>query len=229
MVELDIEKRGSGGSNDGNSSSTTFDLRDGRVSKTATLELTLDGYAAPLTAGNFLYNVSRGAYDGTPLGVSATAVLAGAGARGVPSDATLPLEILPAGAFEPLYRSPLDVAGGELPLLPLSVYGALAASRPRGAPPSEASASEFFFFLYSRQQAGLGGLAFEEGEFSVFGYATPSSNGRDGGGADAAVLLPQISQGDVIVRSRILSGKDRLVVPAAAKGGGGGGEEGEGE
>ena len=94
--------------------------------------------------------------------MSPTAILAGLGARGVPSEATLPLEILPAGAFEPLYRSPLDVAGGELPLLPLSVYGALAASRPGGAPPSEASASEFFVFLYSRQQAGLGGLAFEE-------------------------------------------------------------------
>jgi len=208
VVELDIEKRGG--------SENTFDLRDGRVSKTATLELTLDGYAAPLTAGNFLYNVTRGAYEGTPLGVSATAVLAGAGARGVSSDATLPLEILPAGAFEPLYRSPLDVAGGELPLLPLSVYGALAASRPRGAPPSEASASEFFVFLYSRQQAGLGGLAFEEGEFSVFGYAT--SSGREGV-ADASILLPQISQGDAIVKSRVVSGKERLVVPANGKSG----------
>lgn len=146
--------------------------------------------------------------------VSPTAILAGFGARGVSSEATLPLEILPAGAFEPLYRSPLDVAGGELPLLPLSVYGSLAASRPAGAPPSEASASEFFIFLYSRQQAGLGGLSFEEGEFSVFGYAT----------GNAALLLPQISQEDVIVRTRVVSGKDRLVVPK--KSGGGGGVEG---
>ena len=151
--------------------------------------------------------------------VSPTAILAGLGARGVPSEATLPLEILPAGAFEPLYRSPLDVAGGELPLLPLSVYGALAASRPSGAPPSEASASEFFVFLYSRQQAGLGGLAFEEGEFSVFGYAT---------GPNAAVLLPQISQEDVIVRTRVVSGRERLVVPKRSGGGGGGGGDGEG-
>ena len=218
VVELDIEKRGSrrgvGGQN--SAAAEGFDLRDGRVSKRATLELTLDGYAAPLTAGNFLQNVIKGAYDGTPLGVSPTAILAGLGARGVSSEATLPLEILPAGAFEPLYRSPLDVAGGELPLLPLSVYGSLAASRPAGAPPSEASASEFFVFLYSRQQAGLGGLAFEEGEFSVFGYAT---------GPGAAVLLPQISQEDVIVRTRVISGKERLVVPRKSGGGGGEGAE----
>lgn len=219
VVELDVEKRGTRRGVGGNNSAAAegFYLRDGRVSKTATLELTLDGYAAPLTAGNFLHNIINGAYEGTPLGVSPTAILAGLGARGVSSEATLPLEILPAGAFEPLYRSSLDVARGELPLLPLSVYGALAASRPAGAPPSEASASEFFVFLYSRQQAGLGGLAFEEGEFSVFGYAT---------GPGAAVLLPQISQEDVIVRARVVSGKERLVVPKRS-GGGGGGERAE--
>ena len=70
VVELDIEKRGARRGVGGNNSVAAegFDLRDGRVTKTATLELTLDGYAAPLTAGNFLLNVIRGAYDGTPLG-----------------------------------------------------------------------------------------------------------------------------------------------------------------
>ena len=36
----------------------------------------------------------------------------------------LPLEILAAGDFEPVYRSTLDVRSGELPVLPLSIYGA---------------------------------------------------------------------------------------------------------
>lgn len=40
------------------------------------------------------------------------------------SPAALPLEILAQGEFEPLYRSPLDVRSGELPVLPLSIYGA---------------------------------------------------------------------------------------------------------
>lgn len=80
VVELDIEKRGARRGVGGNNSVAAegFDLRDGRVSKTATLELTLDGYAAPLTAGNFLQNVIKGAYDGTPLG---GAFLSGSQAR----------------------------------------------------------------------------------------------------------------------------------------------------
>lgn len=36
----------------------------------------------------------------------------------------IPLEILPAGQFDPLYRSPLDIQAGELPVLPMSIYGA---------------------------------------------------------------------------------------------------------
>ena len=40
----------------------------------------------------------------------------------------LPMEILPLGEFDPVYRSTLDVQSGELPVLPLSIYGAV---RPR--------------------------------------------------------------------------------------------------
>ena len=37
----------------------------------------------------------------------------------------LPMEILPLGEFDPVYRSTLDVQSGELPVLPLSIYGAV--------------------------------------------------------------------------------------------------------
>ena len=122
----------------------------------ATITLTLDGYSAPLTAGNFAANVAARAYDGAALTVGPAAVLAGAS---VASGSSIPLEILPAGAFDPLYRSPVDVAGGELPTLPLSVFGAVAMARPAGGPPGTASAGEFFMFLYSREQVrrGMGG------------------------------------------------------------------------
>ena len=40
----------------------------------------------------------------------------------------LPIEVLPLGEFDPVYRSTLDVQNGELPVLPLSIYGAV---RPR--------------------------------------------------------------------------------------------------
>ncbi len=42
----------------------------------------------------------------------------------------LPLEILPLGEFDPVYRSTLDIQNGELPVLPLSIYGAVSESLP---------------------------------------------------------------------------------------------------
>ena len=51
-------------------------------------------------------------------------------------------------------------------------------------------------------QAGLSGLAFDEGRFGVFGYITKGME-----------LLPQLQSGDIIVSSKILSGADRLVKP----------------
>jgi len=171
-------------------------------SRKATLIATLDGYSAPVTAGAFTANALAGAYNGTKLTATGTAVLGGAGVR--PGE-VLPLEILPAGAFEPLYRAPLELATGELPTLPLSIYGALAMARPPGSPAADVSAGEFFFFLFSKQQAGLGGLAFDEGEFPVFGYVTGN-----------AAALAQIAAGDSVESVRVVAGADRLVKPGAA-------------
>ena len=47
------------------------------------------------------------------------------------------------------------------------------------APPGEApvpdgycASDEFFIYKFSREQAGLSGLAFDEGTFGVFGFVT---------------------------------------------------------
>ena len=180
----------------------------GADSDKATVTLTLDGYSAPVTAGNFAANVRAGVYDGLVLTATPTAVLGGSDIQPdrLPGRrATLPLELLPAGAFDPVYRSPLDVGGGELPVLPLSVYGSLAMSRPTGVGTGEASASGFFLFLYNRSTSGLSGLAFEEGEFSVLGYVT--------GGSET---LSRLRTGDVIKRAVLVDGAGRLVVPTQA-------------
>ena len=39
--------------------------------------------------------------------------------------------MLPAGEFDLVYRSPLDPRSGELPVLPLSITGALAMAKPQ--------------------------------------------------------------------------------------------------
>jgi cyclophilin family peptidyl-prolyl cis-trans isomerase len=46
----------------------------------ARLGITLDGYSAPLTAGNFAANVTDGLYNGRPLNASYASVLVGRGA-----------------------------------------------------------------------------------------------------------------------------------------------------
>lgn len=141
-----------------------------------------------------------GAYDGTKLSCTSQAVL---------SDNTLdrsigysvPLEIMPSGQFEPLYKTMLSVQDGELPVLPLSVYGAVAMAHSEDSE-QYSSPNQFFFYLYDKRNAGLGGLSFDEGQFSVFGYATA---GRE--------ILSQIKTGDIIRSAKLLEGRDRLVLP----------------
>jgi Cyclophilin type peptidyl-prolyl cis-trans isomerase/CLD len=170
-----------------------------------TLTVVLDGYNAPLTAGNFAALVKRGVYDGIALtGSQADEALFALPGRS-PLRASLPLEVRAQGDFEPRWRSPLDVfdGGGELPVLPLSVYGAVAASR--GPQAAESDGSGLFLFRFHKQEAGLGGLSFSEGEFSVAGYVT-----------EGGELLRQLHDGDSIRRARIVKGEENLVVPTAA-------------
>lgn len=164
----------------------------------ATMTLVIDGYSAPVTGGNFVRNVLEGVYCGLPLSANGSSVTAG---RGALPGRTIPLEALPSGQFDLVYRSPLDVRDGELPVLPLSIYGALAMSHAPGDGASEglAAADEFFIFKFDRQSAGLSGLSFEEGEFGVFGYITKGTE-----------LISQLSGRDIIKSARLLSGGDRL-------------------
>lgn len=113
----------------------------------------------------------------------------------------IPLEILAAGDFNPLYRIELDVQGGELPVLPLSITGAIAMTH---LPDTDAfvSGDEWFVYRFDKQQAGLSGLAFDEGTFGVFAYIT---SGMD--------EIGRLASGDKIVSAKIVSGADKLVRP----------------
>ena len=79
--------------------------------------------------------------------------------------------------FEPVYRVPLDVfGGGDLPVLPLSVYGAAAMSRGTGG--NDSDPTTFFFYRFSRNSAGLGGLAFDEGQVRLHSAPRFDQNSR---------------------------------------------------
>ncbi|KAG8364975.1 hypothetical protein BUALT_Bualt18G0054400 [Buddleja alternifolia] len=191
VVEFAIEK------GDG---STFSPESAGQPRNTAMIQVVLDGYSAPLTAGNFAKLVVDGVYDGVKLNCTDQAILSDAG-LGKEKGYSVPLEIMPSGQFEPLYKTTLSVQDGELPVLPLSVYGAVVMAH-SDVSEELSSPNQFFFYLYDKRNAGLGGLSFDEGQFSVFGYTTV---GRE--------TLSQIKSGDVIRSAKLVEGQDRLVLP----------------
>ncbi|KAL5197843.1 hypothetical protein ABZP36_001355 [Zizania latifolia] len=195
VVEFSVEK------GDG---STFFPTSGGEPKSVATIQVVIDGYSAPLTAGNFAKLVLDGAYDGVTLKGASQAIIADneSGKKGY----TVPLEVMPAGQFEPLYRTPLSIQDGELPVLPLSVYGAVAMAHNVDSD-EYSSPSQFFFYLYDKRNSGLGGISFDEGQFSVFGYTT---DGRE--------VLSQIKTGDIIRSAKLVQGRERLVLPPEASG-----------
>ncbi|MCL7033927.1 hypothetical protein MKW94_028955 [Papaver nudicaule] len=189
-VEFTIEK------GDG----STFSQAAGAEPKDqATIQVVIDGYSAPLTAGNFAKLVLDGAYDGVKLNTVNQAILSANEEKS--NGYSVPLELMPSGQFEPLYKTKLSIQDGELPVLPLSVYGAVAMAH-SDISEEDSSPFQFFFYLYDKRNAGLGGLSFDEGQFSVFGYTTV---GRD--------VLPQIKTGDIIRSAKLVEGQDRLILP----------------
>ncbi|XP_064940060.1 peptidyl-prolyl cis-trans isomerase CYP37, chloroplastic-like isoform X2 [Musa acuminata AAA Group] len=179
--------------------STFFPSAGGEPKTTTTIQVVLDGYSAPLTSGNFAKLVIDGAYDGVKLKCASQAILSDNELENY--GYSVPLEMIPSGQFEPLYKTTLSVQDGELPVLPLSVYGAVAMAHNIDSE-EYSSPSQFFFYLYDKRNSGLGGLSFDEGQFSVFGYTV---GGRE--------VLPQIKTGDIIRSAKLVRGQDRLILP----------------
>ncbi|CAL9168124.1 unnamed protein product [Musa hybrid cultivar] len=179
--------------------STFFPSAGGEPKTTTTIQVVLDGYSAPLTSGNFAKLVIDGAYDGVKLKCASQAILSDNELENY--GYSVPLEMIPSGQFEPLYKTTLSVQDGELPVLPLSVYGAVAMAHNIDSE-EYSSPSQFFFYLYDKRNSGLGGLSFDEGQFSVIGYTV---GGRE--------VLPQIKTGDIIRSAKLVRGQDRLILP----------------
>ena len=167
----------------------------------AVIAITVDGYSAPITAGNFVRNVQMGVYANQKLLVNQDAIQIGAQGTSI---GALPLELMASDDFEPSYRIPLSVQSGEFPVLPLSIYGSVAMTHLPGADASVGfvSSRQFFIYKYQRQASGLAGLSFDEGNFGVFGYVTKG-----------AELLNKLEPGDVVVGARVADGAEKLRLP----------------
>lgn len=173
----------------------------------------VDGYSAPVTAGNFVDLVQRGFYNGLPFIRAEDFYVLQIGDPPGPAEGfigpktkqyrAIPLEVLVEGDQEPTYGITLEDAGRykDLPVLPFSSYGALAMARP-GEDPNGGS-SQFFFFLFEPELTPAG-LNLLDGRYSVFGYVV---EGKE--------VLEQLKAEDKIESAKVVKGLDYLQQPTA--------------
>ncbi len=171
----------------------------------------VDGYSAPITAGNFVDLVQRGFYDGLAFTRAEDNYVLQIGDPPGPEVGfvdpktkqyrAIPLEVLVEGDKEPTYGITMEDAGRykELPVLPFSAFGAMAMARPGDDP--NGGSSQFFFFLFEPELTPAG-LNLLDGRYSVFGYVT---EGKD--------VLEKLKAGDKIQSARVVKGLENLVQP----------------
>ena len=177
------------------------------------ITVVLDGYSAPVTAGNFVDLVDRGFYNGLPFIRSEESYVLQTGDPegkdiGFIDPATgkyrnVPLEVLVRDDKEPVYGITLEDAGRyrDEPVLPFSAYGTVAMARTETDPDS--ASSQFFFFLFEPELTPAG-LNLLDGRYTVFGYMI---EGKE--------VLDQLKQGDKIVSAKVIKGMENLVKPQA--------------
>jgi peptidylprolyl isomerase len=172
------------------------------------INLTVDGYTAPVTAGNFVDLVQRGFYNNLAFTRAENDYVLQIGDP--PGDEVgfidpktkkyraIPLEIMVKGDKEPMYGITMEDAGRfrEEPVLPFSSYGALAMARSDADP--NGGSSQFFFFLFEPELTPAGRNLLD-GRYTVFGYVT---SGQE--------VLGQLKADDKIQSAKVIEGADLL-------------------
>ena len=175
------------------------------------LTLVVDGYSAPITAGNFVDLVQRGFYDGLEFIRSEQSYVLQTGDPPGPEVGfidpdsgeyrNIPLEILVKGDEEPIYSFTLEEIGRfrEQPVLPFSAYGTVAMARPESE--NDGGSSQFFFFLFQPELTPAG-VNLLDGRYTVFGYVVEGKK-----------VLEKLGKGDKIISAKVVAGLENLVEP----------------
>lgn len=176
-----------------------------------TITVVVDGYSAPVTAGNFVDLVQRGFYDGLEFIRAEDSYVLQTGDPAGPDQGfidpangkyrAIPLEVLVKGDPKPTYGITLEQAGRykDEPVLPFSAYGAVAMARPEFE--VNGGSSQFFFFLFEPELTPAGRNLLD-GRYSVFGYLT---EGKE--------VLEKLKEGDKIQSAKVIEGAENLVQP----------------
>ncbi|MEO0409908.1 MAG: peptidylprolyl isomerase [Cyanobacteria bacterium P01_A01_bin.135] len=184
------------------------------VTDKGSMLITVDGYNAPVTAGNFVDLVQRGFYDGLPVTREEEFYVVQMGDPDGPDDGfvdpdtgkvrTVPMEIAIQDDDEPVYGMTLEQAGLYLadPVLPFSAYGTLAMARPDSDPNGGSSQ---FFFLRFESELTPAGINLLDGRYAVFGYVVENEE-----------VLDRLRVGDRIQSMTVVEGGENLRQPSAA-------------
>lgn len=178
------------------------------------LTVVVDGYSAPVTAGNFVDLVQRGFYNGLEFTRSEESYFLQTGdppgkEQGFIDPKTgkyraIPLEVLVEGDKLPTYGITLEEAGRyiDMPVLPFSAFGALVQARPESE--VNGGSSQIFFFLFEPELTPAGRNLLD-GRYAVFGYLT---EGKE--------VLDKLKAGDKIESATVVQGIENLVEPQGA-------------
>lgn len=188
-----------------------FDV-DGTLYDGLKLTTVVDGYTAPLTAGNFVDLVNKGFYNGFKIQRSDGFVVQtgdptaeGKGDKnGYVQDGKIrnvPLEVYVKGDKEPIYSATFDDdgRGGYAAALPFNAYGALGMAREEYN--VDSASSQWFWLLFDSDLTPAGENLLD-GRYACFGYTI-----------DGARLLSDVKEGDTIVSAKVTSGLANLVEP----------------
>jgi cyclophilin family peptidyl-prolyl cis-trans isomerase len=192
-------------------------LLDGKSYPEAKLTMIIDGYAAPVTAGNFIDLVQKKFYDGMdiqrsdgfviqtgdPVGEATGYVGPGGKAvgNGPHGERQIPLEIYVKGDKGPFYESTIEdeMRGGQATVLPFSSYGAMGWAREEYE--VNTGSSQFFWLLFDSDLTPAGKNVLD-GRYPCFGYVV-----------DGADFLSVIKEGDIIVSAKVTEGLEKLKPP----------------
>jgi peptidylprolyl isomerase len=177
------------------------------------IAIVVDGYSAPVNAGNFVDLVQRGFYDGLPFQSTEDSFVVQTGDPqgsevGFVDPKTkqyraIPLEVLVKEEEKPIYENTLEDVGIYLPdlALPFNAYGAVALARP--SDDANGGSSQFFFFKFDTELTPPG-FNLMDGRYSVFGYAV---EGKE--------AIANLTDKDKIISAKVVEGLENLVEPSA--------------
>lgn len=186
-----------------------FEIK-GKLYDSIQVKMVIDGFNAPVTAGNFVDLVQKGFYNNRPITRSDGFVVQygdpepqgevhGYVPFGSKDVRTIPLEIFVAQDESPMYGMTTedDGRGYSATRLPFQAYGAIGMAREEYV--ADSASSQVFWLLFESDLTPAGKNLLD-GRYTCFGYTTENAD-----------LLAGVKEGDVIVSAKVVKGGENLV------------------